>query len=147
MGRGAPRTSVPAYCCHNRCLQHGLGRYMQRAGSLGALDRTPTALAHELPRAVHLALRQFQPLLLGKHVLVRTDYTAPVSYINRLGDIRSHYGSTDYRPGRLSAPILSIFTIIDIGHFQNRFADNYYYYYFFFFMQTNILFTGDIIYW
>ncbi len=38
-GRGAPRTSVPAYCCHNRCLQHGLGRYMQRAGSLGALDR------------------------------------------------------------------------------------------------------------
>ncbi len=24
---------------------------------------------------------------------------------------------------RLSAPILSIFTIIDIGHFQNRFAD------------------------
>ncbi len=44
-GRGAPRTSLPAYCCHNRCLQHGLGRYMQRAGSLGALDR-------ELPGAV-----------------------------------------------------------------------------------------------
>ncbi len=34
-GRGASRTSVPAYCCHNRYLQHGLGRYMQRAGSLG----------------------------------------------------------------------------------------------------------------
>ncbi len=46
---------------------------------------------------------------------------------------------------RLSAPILSIFTIIDIGHFQNRFADDYYN--FFFFMQTNILFTCDIIYW
>ncbi len=45
---------------------------------------------------------------------------------------------------RLSAPILSIFTIIDIGHFQNRFADNLI---FFFIMQTNILFTGDIIYW
>ncbi len=29
---------------------------------------------------------------------------------------------------RLSAPILSIFTIIDIGHFQNRFADIFYYY-------------------
>ncbi len=53
-GPGAPRTSVPAYCCHNRCLQHGLGRYMQRAGSLGALDRAPTALAHQLPRAVSL---------------------------------------------------------------------------------------------
>ncbi len=38
-GWGAPRTSVPAYCCHNRCLQQGLGGYMQRAGSLGALDR------------------------------------------------------------------------------------------------------------
>ncbi len=52
-GRGAPRTSVPAYCCQNRCLQHGLGRYMQRAVSL---------LWHinclEL-WAVHLALRQF----------------------------------------------------------------------------------------
>ncbi len=42
---------------------------------------------------------------------------------------------------RLSAPILSILPIIDIGHFKNRFADK------FFFMQTNILFTGDIIYW
>ncbi len=51
-GRGAPRTSVPGYCCHNRCLQHGLGRYMQRAGSLSALDRAPTALAHQLPGAV-----------------------------------------------------------------------------------------------
>ncbi len=49
----------------------------------------------------------------------------------------------NYRPGRLSAPILSIFTIIDIGHFENRFANNF----FLFFMQTNILFTGDIIYW
>ncbi len=28
----------------------------------------------------------------------------------------------------------------DIGHFKNRFADN-----FFFFMQTNILFTGDYL--
>ncbi len=55
MGQGAPRTSVPAYCCHNRCLQHGLGRYMQRAGSLGALDGAPTALAHQLPRAVDSA--------------------------------------------------------------------------------------------
>ncbi len=40
--------------------------------------------------AVHLALRQFRPLLLGKHVLVHTDNTAAVSYFNRLGGIRSH---------------------------------------------------------
>ncbi len=32
----------------------------------------------------------------------------------------------------------------DIGHFKNRFADNFFF--LFFFMQTNILFTGDIIY-
>ncbi len=37
-----------------------------------------------------LALRQFRPLLLGKHVLVCTDNTAAVSYINRLGGIQSH---------------------------------------------------------
>ncbi len=55
-GRGAPRTSVPAYCCHNRCLQHGLGCYMQWAGSLGALDRAPTALAHQLSGAVGSAI-------------------------------------------------------------------------------------------
>ncbi len=54
-GRGAPRTSVPAYCCHNRYLQFGLGCYMQRAGSLGALDGAQTALAHQLPRAVDRA--------------------------------------------------------------------------------------------
>ncbi len=48
---------------------------------------------------------------------------------------------------RLSAwPILSILPIIDIGHFQNRFADNFFFF-FFFIMQTHILFTGDIIYW
>ncbi len=38
----------------------------------------------------YIALQQFRPLLLGKHVLVRTDNTAAVSYINRLGGIRSH---------------------------------------------------------
>ncbi len=86
-GRSAHRTSVLACCCHNRSLQHGLGRYMQWAGSLWALDGGPTALAHQLPRAVD-ALQQFRPLLLGKHVLVRTDNTAAVSYINRLGDVR-----------------------------------------------------------
>ncbi len=50
---------------------------------------------------------------------------------------------------RLSAPILSILPIIDIGHFQNRFADYFFNFFFIFFiiMQTNILFTGDIIYW
>ncbi len=48
---------------------------------------------------------------------------------------------------RLSAPILSIWPIIDIGHFKNWFADIFFFTFSFFFMQTNILFTGDIIYW
>ncbi len=39
---------------------------------------------------MHLALRQFRPLLLSKHMLVRTDNTAAVSYINRLGGMRSY---------------------------------------------------------
>ncbi len=43
--------SLSSSRCHNRCLQHGLGCYMQCAGSLGALDGAPTALAHQLPRA------------------------------------------------------------------------------------------------
>ncbi len=34
-----------------RCLQHGLGRYMQQVGSLGALDGTLTTSAHKLSRA------------------------------------------------------------------------------------------------
>ncbi len=32
---------------------------------------------------------------------------------------------------RLSAPILSILPIIDIGHFQNRFADNFFFFFFY----------------
>ncbi len=39
--------------------------------------------------AVHLDLRQFRPLLQGKHMLVRTDNTAAVSYINQQGGLRS----------------------------------------------------------
>ncbi len=31
---------------------------------------------------------------------------------------------------RLSVPILSIFTIIDIGHFQNRFDDNFFFFFY-----------------
>ncbi|KAI2654619.1 ORF V: Enzymatic polyprotein [Labeo rohita] len=40
--------------------------------------------------AVLLALRQFLPMLRHKHVLVRTDNTATVVYINRQGGLRSH---------------------------------------------------------
>ncbi len=47
----------------------------------------------------------------------------PQNYVNQ---------ETSKRTGvdRLSAPILSIFTIIYIGHFQNRFADNLFFFFF-----------------
>ncbi len=32
---------------------------------------------------------------------------------------------------RLSVPILSILPIIDIGHFKNRFADNFFFFFFY----------------
>ncbi len=38
--------------------------------------------------------------------------------------VKIHEKLTVLGVDQLSAPILSIFTIIDIGHFQNRFADN-----------------------
>ncbi len=68
----------------------GWGATCNRQAASGLWTGPPTALAHQLPRAVDLALRQFRPLLLGKHMLVRMDNTAVVSYINRLGGIRSH---------------------------------------------------------
>ncbi len=91
-GRGAPRTRCPGIL---------LSQQMPPARDWGAtcngqaasgLWTGPRLLWHinclEL-WAVHLALRQFRPLLLGKHVLVRTDNTAAVSYITRLGGILS----------------------------------------------------------
>ncbi len=64
---------------------------MQRAGSLG-LWTGPRLLWHvnclELFGSAS-GLAAVPPLLLGKHVLVRTDNTAAVSYINRMGGIRT----------------------------------------------------------
>ncbi len=55
----APRTSVPVYGCLNRYFRHGLWRYMQRAGSLGALHgaRLLWHINCLEPWTVHLALR------------------------------------------------------------------------------------------
>ncbi|XP_051959811.1 uncharacterized protein LOC127627466, partial [Xyrauchen texanus] len=39
--------------------------------------------------AIFLALKKFLPLIRGKHVLVRTDSTTVVAYINRQGGVRS----------------------------------------------------------
>ncbi len=64
-GPGALRTIFPACCCHNECLQYGLGLYMQRAGSLGALVRTDnTAAISYINRFVSLQSRRMSQLKL-----------------------------------------------------------------------------------
>ncbi len=59
--RGTLRVGISQQCRHSLSpwtdlaflrARAGLGGYMQWAGSLGALDRAPTALAHQLPGAV-----------------------------------------------------------------------------------------------
>ncbi len=49
-GRSAPGTGLQARCGLHGCLRQGLGVHVQRACSVGGLDGSPTALAHQLPR-------------------------------------------------------------------------------------------------
>ncbi len=49
-GRSAPGTGLQARCGLHGCLCQGLGGHVQRACSVGGLDGSPTALAHQLPR-------------------------------------------------------------------------------------------------
>ncbi len=95
LGRSSPSASVQACCCINRCLYHGLGGQVQRACSCGALDRAQLQWHINCLEllAVWLALRRFKTLLHERHVLVRTDNTATVAYINHQGRLCSHYMS------------------------------------------------------
>ncbi len=49
-GRSAPGTGLQACCGLHGCLRQGLGGHVQWACSVGGLDGSPTALAHQLPR-------------------------------------------------------------------------------------------------
>ncbi len=49
-GRSAPGTGLQARCGLHRCLRQGLGSHVQWACSVGVLDGSPTALAHQLLR-------------------------------------------------------------------------------------------------
>ncbi len=46
----APGTGLQACCGLHGCLHHRLGGHVQWACSVGGLDGSPTALAHQLPR-------------------------------------------------------------------------------------------------
>ncbi|XP_038158400.1 uncharacterized protein LOC119794765 [Cyprinodon tularosa] len=58
-------------------------------GTWSSLTQTAHINCLEL-LAVMLALRHFLPFIRGHHVLVRTDNTTVVAYINRQGGLRSH---------------------------------------------------------
>ncbi len=74
--------------------------------------------------AVHLALSRLKRRLRGEHVLVRTDSTATVAYINRQGDLRSRRMSQLTRHLLLwSRKHLRSFRAIDIPGLLNRTAD------------------------
>ncbi len=50
LGRSAPGTGLQTCRGLHRCLRQGLGGQVQWACSVGGLDGSPTALAHQLPR-------------------------------------------------------------------------------------------------
>ncbi len=90
-GRSAPGAGIQACGGIHGCLGHWLGSHVQRARSVRGLDGSPTALAYQLPRAAGSTpgLEPPQRAPQGKDVLVRTDNTATVAYINRQGGLRS----------------------------------------------------------
>ncbi len=90
-GRSAPGAGIQTCCGIHRCLDHRLGSHVQRARSIRGLDGSPTALAYQLPRVASSTpcAEPSQRSLQRKDVLVRTDNTATVAYINRQGGLRS----------------------------------------------------------
>ncbi len=90
-GRSAPGAGIQACGGIHGCLGHWLGSHVQRARSVRGLDGSPTALAYQLPRAAGSTpgLEPPQRAPSGQDVLVRTDNTATVAYINRQGGLRS----------------------------------------------------------
>ena len=74
-----------------RCIKRRVGRSLKRAHCKGSWS-VPESKLHinylEL-KAVFLALKEFQDLCIGKIVLVATDNTTVVAYINKEGGMRS----------------------------------------------------------
>ncbi len=72
-GRSAPGTGLQARCGLHRRLRQGLGGHVQRACSVGGLDGSPTALAHQLPRVASST----PGLDLSQETLTRRACTSP----------------------------------------------------------------------
>ena len=75
----------------NGCLSGRLGSRIRGQNNKWHVGFTYAVCSHKLPRnqAVSLALKHFLPFLRGQHVLVRTDNTTVVAYINRQRGLRS----------------------------------------------------------
>lgn len=69
-----------------KCFQRLLGLM---AAAVQHLDECAVKVAHLELKAVFLALQHFLLLVKDRHVLIRTDNTTVVSYINHQGGIRS----------------------------------------------------------
>ncbi len=74
-----------------------------------------------------ILLLMYKIIIIRRHIIIGLLSNCPaISPQCRTSHTRANE-DYDYRPGRLSAPILNILPIIDIGHFQNRFADYFFY--------------------
>nr|XP_055041436.1 uncharacterized protein LOC129429021 [Misgurnus anguillicaudatus] len=93
--RGFHETDLLACCCTHRCIQHGWGATYNGLAASGVW--TAPQLHWQINCrelwAVYLGLLRFATELRGKDVLVRTDNTATVAYINRQGGLRSRHMS------------------------------------------------------
>ncbi len=77
---------------HDGCIDSRLGSSVRGNASFGTVAgiSEPVAQINRLElEAVFLALKDFQPQLEQQHVLIRTDNTSVVSYINHQRGIRS----------------------------------------------------------
>ncbi|KAI2666499.1 ORF V: Enzymatic polyprotein [Labeo rohita] len=74
------------------CVSHRLGCGHEWPPRPRSVEQSPSHLAHQLPGDAGRvsSLKHFLPDLIGCHVLVHTDNTAVVYYINHQGGLRSH---------------------------------------------------------
>ena len=74
---------------HDGCITAGVGCHPRIVNRVWAPQLRFTHINCLELLAVSLALRHFLPLIRGHHVLVRSDNTTVVAYINRQGGLRS----------------------------------------------------------
>ena len=92
--QGASRSTItPSKTCFAnlyRCIKRRVGRSLRRAHCKGTtLPESKLHINHLELKAVFLDLKEFQTLVFNKTVLVATDNTTVVAYINKEGGMKS----------------------------------------------------------